>query len=169
MFVLIFHIPLCEAWQTFPNTQYAQHTEKEVSMFPLICLQWIGASSCVLKIWRKLDIDGRCSELSIDFYKSTSAIIEMPAIKKKPSLPPRWKYSCKEKRQKKGSVRGAGCTCTITVLKPKKFFFNYLGRLTARCVINSVCYQTLWNPGLIAIMQSINTVTWCIITPANIA
>ena len=33
------------------------------------------------KIWRKLDIDGRCSELSVDFYKNTSIIIEMLAIK----------------------------------------------------------------------------------------
>jgi hypothetical protein len=29
-----------------------------------------------------LDIDGRYSELSIDFYQSTSTIIEMQAIKK---------------------------------------------------------------------------------------
>lgn len=28
-----------------------------------------------------MDIDGRCSELSIDFYKSTSTIIEMLTIK----------------------------------------------------------------------------------------
>lgn len=28
-----------------------------------------------------MDIDGRCSELSIDFYKNTSTIIEMLAIK----------------------------------------------------------------------------------------
>lgn len=118
MFVLIFHIPLCEARQTSPNTQYAHHTGKELSMFLLICLQWIGVSSCVLKIWRKLDIDGRCSELSIDFYKSTSAIIEMPAMKKIPlSLP--FGITLEKKRGKRREgVRGAGCTCTIIVLKP---------------------------------------------------
>lgn len=28
-----------------------------------------------------MDIDGKCSELSIDFYKNTSTIIEMMTIK----------------------------------------------------------------------------------------
>lgn len=51
------------------------------STFLLIYLEWIWIYSCLLKIWRKLDIDGRCSELSIDFYKSTSTIIEMLTIK----------------------------------------------------------------------------------------
>lgn len=87
-----------------------------------------------------MDIDGRCSELSIDFYKSTSAIIELPAIKKKNPLSLPFESTLVKKRGKRREVvRGAGCTCTITVLKPKKFFFNYLERLTARCVINSVC------------------------------
>lgn len=33
--------------------------------------------------------------------------------------------------------------CTITVLKQKQTFYNYLDRPTARCVIKAKCYQPL--------------------------
>jgi hypothetical protein len=61
-----------------------------------------------------LDIDGRCSELSIDFSKSTRTIIEMPAIKKqnktkkqtkKPFLLP-LTTSLEKKRKQGGGARG---------------------------------------------------------------
>lgn len=54
--------------------------------------------------------------------------------------------------------------CTITALKQKQTFCNYLDRPIARCGIKVKCYQPLGNPWLIAITQSANADTYYIIT-----
>lgn len=80
------------------------------------------------KICRKLDIDGRCSELQIDFYKNTSIIIEMLAIKV--GTPSYLELYMKREREEGRGIdrdkdgdrdkRMKTVICTITALKQNK-------------------------------------------------
>lgn len=97
------------------------------------------------KMWRKLDTDGRCSELSVDFCKNTSTIIEMLAIKVgTPSyLELFMKREEGRERQRVWMKEDKTVICVIIVSKQKQTFYNYLDRPTARCMIKAICYQPL--------------------------